>query len=63
MIQELFSSSISVQKVELTNNKSHEFENFEDEYDIHTVKMKDVKFNINLHYSYTLTSIVILIIY
>lgn len=44
MIQELFSSSISVQKVELTNNKNHEYENYEDEYDIHTVKMKDVNY-------------------
>lgn len=49
MIQELFSSSILVQKVEITNNKSLDYENFEDEYDVHTIKMKDVfKIHINL---------------
>jgi len=49
MIQELFSPSITMQKVEITNNKSLDYENFEDEYDVHTIKMKDVfKIHINL---------------
>lgn len=48
MIQELFGSSISVQKVELTNNKNHEFENYEDDYDVHIVNMKDVSSSLKI---------------
>ena len=64
MIQELFSSSYSMQKVELLNEKNFIYTEYEDLYDTQMNKIKEVGSNLNLiNFSCMFHLTLILIIY